>query len=126
EEKEKEKNGSFPDLKPLVTILLSCLADRNGDVRKAAQACLGPVVVSAGYDFVVTKCGDLKGAVKQSIMPMIEAARPTGGAANKGKELPGKKLGQKSKVASKREPSPDDDEEDDEPLPLPLPLRNRT
>ncbi|CAG8738421.1 510_t:CDS:2, partial [Ambispora leptoticha] len=115
--KEGEEKGkkSSPDFKPLVVPLLSCLADRNGDVRKAAQACLGPVVNNAGYDFVVTKCGDLKGAVKQSIMPMIEAVRPVGGTGAQNK-----KPGQKPRPgAAKREPSPEEDDEEPEPLPLP-------
>ncbi|KAG9290927.1 hypothetical protein G9A89_011077 [Geosiphon pyriformis] len=125
ESEEKEKKPSS-DLKILVPILLSCLADRNGEVRKAAQACLSPVISNAGYDFVVAKCGDLKGAVKQSIMPMIESARPTGGAAKPPPNNAGKKPGSKLRFGTsggKREPSPEEEDEEyeEEPLPLPLP-----
>ncbi|CAH1762423.1 9128_t:CDS:10 [Entrophospora sp. SA101] len=77
--KESDENNSLPDLSQMVSAILSCLQDRNGDVRKAAQNCLGPIVKSAGYDHVVTKCSDLKSAVKQTIMPMIESVRPVGG-----------------------------------------------
>jgi hypothetical protein len=121
---ESDKKNALPDLSPMVQSILSCLQDRNGDVRKAAQACLGPIVKSAGYDYVVAKCGDLKGAVKQSIMPMIEAVRPTGPSGPSAK----KDTKKKSRLAapSGKDKDDDDDNMDDEPpakLPPGLVLR---
>ncbi|CAI2179034.1 13105_t:CDS:10 [Funneliformis geosporum] len=94
---ESDKKNALPDLSPMVQPILSCLQDRNGEVRKAAQACLGPIVKSAGYDYVVAKCGDLKGAVKQTIMPMIEAVRPTGPSGPAARK-DAKKAGLKSRL----------------------------
>ncbi|CAI2189255.1 12155_t:CDS:10, partial [Funneliformis geosporum] len=119
---ESDKKNALPDLSPMVQPILSCLQDRNGEVRKAAQACLGPIIQSAGYDYVVAKCGDLKGAVKQTIMPIIEAIRPTsrsGPAARKD----AKKAGLKSRLAapSGNDKADADDEEMDEEEPVKLP-----
>ncbi|KAI8350708.1 armadillo-type protein [Mortierella sp. GBAus27b] len=74
--KAKERDATIPDLSPLAPPTLQCLQDRSVDVRKAAQGFLPVLVGSMGYDAVVAKCGDLKGAAKSSIMPMIEAAKP--------------------------------------------------
>ncbi|CAG8825210.1 11490_t:CDS:2, partial [Racocetra persica] len=109
--KDADEKNNLPDLQILVPSLLSCLQDRNGDVRKAAQSCLGPVVKSAGYDFVVTKCGDLKGAVKQTIMPMVEAVRPAHGTV------------QKTAKNSETDASDDIDEDDTPKLPPGLKLK---
>ncbi|GET04485.1 microtubule associated protein [Rhizophagus clarus] len=116
---ESDKKNALPDLSPMVQPILSCLQDRNGEVRKAAQSCLSPIVKSAGYDYVVAKCGDLKGAVKQTIMPMIEAVRPTGPSGPTAKK-DAKKT--KSRLAAPSGKDKDDDEEnmeDDEPAKLP-------
>lgn len=75
---ENFKEGSAVesvDLSPMVSPLLSCLQDRNAEVRKSAQACLPAVIASAGYEAVVNKAGDLKGAQRQAVMPIIEANR---------------------------------------------------
>ncbi|CAG8484013.1 10579_t:CDS:10 [Racocetra fulgida] len=131
--KDADEKNNLPDLQILVPPLLSCLQDRNGDVRKAAQSCLGPVVKSAGYDFVVTKCGDLKGAVKQTIMPMIEAVRPAHGTGPLPRGKDSKKLGAKSRLAvpssskdgknSETDASDDIDEDDTPKLPPGLKLK---
>ena len=70
----KEEQAS-PDLSPMISPILSCLQDRNADVRKSAQACLPMIIASAGYEAVVHKSADLKSAQRQAIMPMIEAHR---------------------------------------------------
>ncbi|KAI9004872.1 armadillo-type protein [Phycomyces nitens] len=67
------------DALPLITPIFSCLQDRNADVRKAAQACLPTIIGLAGYDTVVQKSSDLKGAQRQTIMPFIEAAKGSRG-----------------------------------------------
>src|SRR5436305_13721250 len=98
----------------MVQPILSCLQDRNGDVRKAAQACLPPIVKSAGYDYVVAKCGDLKGAVKQTIMPMIEAVRPTGPSGPAAKK-DNKKVKSRLAMPSGKDKAEEENMEDDEP-----------
>ncbi|CAG8520285.1 7962_t:CDS:10 [Acaulospora colombiana] len=118
--KEVDEKNNLPDLQPLVVVILSCLQDRNGEVRKAAQSCLGPIVKSAGYDYVVTRCGDLKDAVKQTIMPMIEAVRPAHGNGPLPRGKDAKKLGPKSRIAAPSSSKNDDisdDIEDEEPTP---------
>ncbi|CAG8439476.1 8530_t:CDS:10 [Diversispora eburnea] len=115
--KDADEKNNLPDLQSFVLPILSCLQDRNGEVRKAAQSCLGPIVKSAGYDFVVTRCGDLKGAVKQSIMPMIEAVRPAHGNGPLPRGKDAKKLGQKSRIATTLAKDNSDDVEDEDPTP---------
>lgn len=63
------------DLSPLVPSILTCLQDRSADVRKAAQSCLPGLITNVGYDHIIQKIGDLKPASRQTVMPMIEAAR---------------------------------------------------
>ncbi|CAG8557067.1 17160_t:CDS:10, partial [Dentiscutata erythropus] len=131
--KDADEKKTLPDLQPLVPPILSCLQDRNGDVRKAAQSCLGPIVKSAGYDYVVTKCGDLKGAVKQTIMPMIEAVRPAHGTGPLPRGKDAKKMGAKSRLAlpsgskdsknSETDASDDVDDDDTPKLPPGLKLK---
>ncbi|KAF9924030.1 Microtubule-associated protein, microtubule dynamics during spindle orientation [Linnemannia zychae] len=72
----KERDITLPDLSPLVPPVLQCLQDRSADVRKAGQNFLPILMVNVGYDAIVSKCSDLKGAAKQAIMPMLEAAKP--------------------------------------------------
>ncbi|KAI8601375.1 armadillo-type protein, partial [Dissophora ornata] len=72
----KEREVTLPDLAPLAPPILQCLQDRSPDVRKAGQAFLPILMASVGYDAVVSKCSDLKGAAKSAIMPMLEAAKP--------------------------------------------------
>ncbi|KAF9574261.1 Microtubule-associated protein, microtubule dynamics during spindle orientation [Mortierella alpina] len=72
----KERDVTLPDLSPLAPPVLQCLQDRSPDVRKAGQSFLPILMVSVGYDAIVAKCSDLKGAAKSAIMPMLEAAKP--------------------------------------------------
>ena len=69
------------DMNSLVTPLLSCLQDRSQEVRKAAQTIMPMVVRHVGYDHVREKCTDLKGAVAQSILPILDACREAGSVA---------------------------------------------
>lgn len=66
--------GRSADLSPIAGAVVSCLEDRNGDVRKGASACLPFVVGNVGYDAVIDKTTNLKPASKATIMPMIQAA----------------------------------------------------
>lgn len=72
----KERDVTLPDLSPLIPPVLQCLQDRSPDVRKAGQSFLPILMGSVGYDTIVSKCGELKGAAKAAIMPMLEAAKP--------------------------------------------------
>lgn len=70
------------DMTPLAGPVLSCLEDRNGDVRKGATALLPFVVQHAGYDFVMDQTSKLKPASKATIVPLInnaKASAPAGG-----------------------------------------------
>ena len=50
-----DENAVSGDMSPLAAPILSCLEDRNGDVRKGAGAILPFVVASAGYDVVMSQ-----------------------------------------------------------------------
>lgn len=69
------------DLTSLAANVVSCLEDRNGDVRKAATAVLPFVVASAGYDYVMDQTSKLKPASKATIVPLINNARSAAAAA---------------------------------------------
>ncbi|RUP25535.1 hypothetical protein BC936DRAFT_138829, partial [Jimgerdemannia flammicorona] len=71
----KEDIPANLDLSSLVPPSLTCLQDRSADVRKAAQTCLPALITNVGYDNILQKVGDLKPASKQTVMPMIDAAR---------------------------------------------------
>jgi cytoskeleton-associated protein 5 len=68
----------LPDLSPLVSPLISCLQDKNSDVRKQAQSCLKFVVQSVGFAPIKEKASSLKGASLQSVMPLIDSLRSEG------------------------------------------------
>ncbi|GAB5588997.1 hypothetical protein Unana1_03897 [Umbelopsis nana] len=85
---ETLKGGATADLSPLISAILSCLQDRNAEVRKSAQGCLPFLISSAGYDQVMLKFSDLKAAQRQTVMPFIEAARGQAKAANPASPVP--------------------------------------
>lgn len=85
---ETLKAGGTADLSPLISGVLSCLQDRNAEVRKTAQACLPFVISSAGYDHVMSKVSDLKAAQRQTIMPFVEAARGLSKSNNPSSPVP--------------------------------------
>lgn len=70
----KEHNASVA-VSPLVPTILACLEDRAPAVRKAALEILPAIVAQAGYSFVMEKVSALKGAMQQTIRPVVEAAR---------------------------------------------------
>ncbi|KZT68984.1 microtubule associated protein [Daedalea quercina L-15889] len=72
--KEHEVNSGL-DLSSWVAPVIACLDDRNGDVRKGAQALLPTLVASAGYDYVMSQTSSLKPASRSSVAPLIQAAR---------------------------------------------------
>ncbi|KIP09127.1 hypothetical protein PHLGIDRAFT_29234 [Phlebiopsis gigantea 11061_1 CR5-6] len=65
------------DLSSWASSVVVCLDDRNGDVRKGAQALLPALVAGAGYDYVMQQTNSLKSASKATAVPLIQAARGT-------------------------------------------------
>ncbi|KAI0321641.1 ARM repeat-containing protein [Amylostereum chailletii] len=63
------------DISNWVSPIVSCLDDRNGDVRKGAQGMLPYLIASAGFDQVLNSANSLKPASKASAVPLINAAR---------------------------------------------------
>ena len=82
------------DMQPLAGPIISCLEDRNGDVRKGAGVVLPFVVQHAGYDFVMDQTSSLKPASKATIVPLINNAKaaaapaPTAAASSKATSTP--------------------------------------
>jgi cytoskeleton-associated protein 5 len=81
-----ESPSSGADLAPLAAPIISCLEDRNGDVRKGAGSVLPFVVASAGFDYVMEQTSSLKPASRAIIIPLINNAR--GSAAAPGQVAP--------------------------------------
>ena len=71
--KKHEPHASL-DLGPWAAPVVSCLDDRNADVRKAAQASLPFIVAQAGFDYVVQQTNSLKPASRNTVVPLIKAA----------------------------------------------------
>ncbi|XP_004343831.1 hypothetical protein CAOG_07107 [Capsaspora owczarzaki ATCC 30864] len=89
--KPKKRSAHSPkavakDFEDLAPAIFSCLEDRSQDVRKAAQAALGQLMVLLGYDSLVRATGGLKPANKTSVMQLLtklksEVKLPTPAAA---------------------------------------------
>ncbi|THH06772.1 hypothetical protein EW145_g3859 [Phellinidium pouzarii] len=75
--KEHEPNSSL-DLSAWAAPIISCLDDRNGDVRKGAQAVLPFVVAQAGVDYVLQQANSLKSASRSTVIPLVKAAAAPG------------------------------------------------
>lgn len=71
----QENDPRSLDLTSIVKPLISCVEDRNGDVRKNASTLLPLVVSSVGVEFALDQTSNLKPAVKQTIIPIIQAAQ---------------------------------------------------
>lgn len=78
---QAEEPTSGADLTALAGPIVSCLEDRNGDVRKSAGLILPFVVKFAGYDYVMDQTSKLKPASKATIVPLINNARGSGPSA---------------------------------------------
>ncbi|OSX65208.1 hypothetical protein POSPLADRAFT_1178866 [Postia placenta MAD-698-R-SB12] len=63
------------DLSGWVAPVLGSLDDRNGDVRKGAQALLPALVACVGYDQIIHQTSSLKSASRAAVVPLIQAAR---------------------------------------------------
>ncbi|GAA6011628.1 hypothetical protein JCM11491_004710 [Sporobolomyces phaffii] len=69
------------DLSGLTSSILSCLEDRNAEVRKSATAILPVVIAKAGYSQVMDAVSKLKPASRSTVMPIVEAARNAAASA---------------------------------------------
>jgi cytoskeleton-associated protein 5 len=74
--KDKEPTSAL-ELNPWVSPIVSCLDDRNSDVRKGAQTLLPTLIACVGFDYVLQQTNSLKPASRASAIPLIQAARPT-------------------------------------------------
>ena len=72
--KEHEMTPTL-DLGSWIPSVVGCLDDRNGDVRKGAQAVLPYLIGSVGFDQVMHQTNSLKPASKATAVPLIQAAR---------------------------------------------------
>ena len=70
------------DMTTLAGPIISCLEDRNGDVRKSAGAVLPFVVASAGFEYVMDQTSKLKPASRATIIPLINNARNAASASS--------------------------------------------
>ncbi|KAH8117420.1 microtubule associated protein [Phellopilus nigrolimitatus] len=68
-----EPNASL-DLSTWAAPIVSCLDDRSGDVRKAAQAALPYVIAQVGVDYVLQQTNSLKPASRSTVVPLVKAA----------------------------------------------------
>lgn len=91
------------DLSNWAASIVSCLDDRNGDVRKAAQGLLPTIIACSGFDYVMQQTNSLKPASKVTAVPLIQAAR---GAAPAPAAPPAKAPPATAKAAASTKPSP--------------------
>jgi len=71
----KDHESPGVDLSSWTATVLSCLDDRNSDVRKGAQAILPILIGSVGFDEVMRQTNSLKPASRSTIVPFVQAAR---------------------------------------------------
>lgn len=72
--KETPPSSSL-DLSNWAGTVVSCLDDRNADVRKGAQALLPSLITFVGFDKVIANTSALKPASRKTAVPIIQAAR---------------------------------------------------
>ncbi|KAI8337676.1 armadillo-type protein [Chlamydoabsidia padenii] len=72
---EQDPSGTTANYSPLISPLLSCLQDRNADVRKAAQRFLPMIMATTGIDAVLDTVSGLNNTQRQTVAPIVEAAR---------------------------------------------------
>ncbi|XP_060086364.1 cytoskeleton-associated protein 5-like [Ylistrum balloti] len=64
-----------PEFKQCVPLLLNCLEDRNGDVRKKAQDALVPFMIHVGYESMFKATSKMKPGSKDTILALLEKAK---------------------------------------------------
>ncbi|KAF8559545.1 ARM repeat-containing protein [Imleria badia] len=72
--KENPPSSSL-DLNNWAGTVVSCLDDRNADVRKGAQALLPSLIRFVGFDKVMAHTSALKPASRKSAVPLIQVAK---------------------------------------------------
>lgn len=71
----KDHESSGVDLSSWTATVLSCLDDRNSDVRRGAQAILPILVCTVGFDEVMRQTNSLRPASRSTVVPLVQAAR---------------------------------------------------
>ncbi|EFP78682.1 uncharacterized protein PGTG_04638 [Puccinia graminis f. sp. tritici CRL 75-36-700-3] len=95
------------DLSTFASPIISCLEDRNAEVRKGATALLPTIVISVGIDSVLEETNNLKPASRNNVVPMIESCRPAAPVkAPVSKAPPNKTASKAAPAASKQQPRP--------------------
>ncbi|KAI9446224.1 armadillo-type protein [Lactarius indigo] len=94
------------DLSGWVAPIVGCLDDRNGDIRKGAQAVLPYLIASAGFDQVMHQTNSLKPASKGTAVPLIQAARAAAPTSTASATPAPQKVAVPSKPAVANPPSP--------------------
>lgn len=64
-----------PEFKQCTPLVLNCLEDRNGDVRKKAQEALLPFMIHVGFESMFKATSKMKPGSKDTIMALIEKAK---------------------------------------------------
>lgn len=72
--KERPPSSSL-DLGAWAGTIVTCLDDRNADIRKGAQALLPALISSVGLDKVMAQTNALKPASRKTAVPLIQAAK---------------------------------------------------
>ncbi|RKP24750.1 armadillo-type protein, partial [Syncephalis pseudoplumigaleata] len=81
-----EHNLTPGEVEPVIVPTLNCLLDRNAEVRKAAQAMVGELIATVGFERVRGKCNSVKNNGAKTVIPIVEGLR----SHDKGKaEAPG-------------------------------------
>jgi cytoskeleton-associated protein 5 len=65
------------DLSPMLGQVISCLDDRNSDVRKGAQGLLPHLIASLSYEKVAAEVNSLKPASRSAIQPFLHSFKPS-------------------------------------------------
>jgi len=98
-EKGMELNG-------LALPAILCLDDKLAAVRKAAQSALPFIIMRAGYKYVMEQTNGLKAASRNTVIPLIDAAKSQAMAkAPKAAQAPPPKAAPSSAVAAARMPN---------------------
>ncbi|KIO34814.1 hypothetical protein M407DRAFT_63913 [Tulasnella calospora MUT 4182] len=69
------------ELAPWIGPVISCLEDRNGDVRKGAQAVLPSVITSCGFDAVIDRTTSLKATSRSTVPSAASTSAPSASSA---------------------------------------------
>ncbi|KAI0781028.1 ARM repeat-containing protein [Trametes elegans] len=99
--KEQELPANL-DLSSWAASIVSCLDDRNGDVRKGAQAMLPTLIASVGFDHVMHQTNSLKPASKSTAVPLIQAAHASAPSSTKSAPAPAAPKAAAAKAAPSR------------------------